>query len=83
MTVRLVSLGAPARSKGLVKGRLVFVIVAPFAVSMTRGVELIITCLDVLSDTLGELANGHVQVESGSIFCDRVGIALMWHSTAL
>jgi hypothetical protein len=41
-----------------------------------------VTCLDGSSDVLGELANGHVWVESGSTVCIEVGIALMWHSTA-
>ena len=55
---------APARSGVPIEGRLVFVIVAPSVVSAIGGVELIITCLDGLSDTLGELANGHVRVKS-------------------
>ena len=71
----------PARSKGLVEGRLVFVIVTPSAVFATGGIELIVTRLDGLSDVLSELANGYVRVESGSVVHDGVSIALMWHST--
>ena len=52
-------------------------IVAPSVVFATGGVELIVTCLDGSSDTLGELANGHVQVKSRYIVHDGVGIALM------
>ena len=86
MTAHSVSLrvqlsSSPARSRGPVEGRLIFVIVAPSAVSATGGVDLIVTYLDGSSDALGELPNGHVRVESKSIIHDRVGIALMWHST--
>ena len=70
------------RSKGLVKGRLVFMIVAPSTVSTTRGVELIVPCLDGSSDALGELTNGYVRAESGSVVRDRVGKALVWHFAA-
>ena len=73
---------APTCSKGLVEGRRVFVIVAPSTVFITRGVELIITRLDGSSDVLSELANGHVRTEPGSVTCDRVGKALVWHSAA-
>ena len=55
------------RSGGPVEGRLVFMIVAPSVVSATGGVELTSLALDSSSDALGELANGHVRVESGSI----------------
>ena len=55
-------------------------IIAPSTVSATGGVELM--SLASMSDTLGELANGHVRVESRSVVCDGVSIALMWHSTA-
>ena len=51
-------------------------------VSATGGVELIVTCLDGLSDTLGELANGHVRAKFGSVICDKVVKALVWHSAA-
>ena len=51
-------------------------------VSATGGVELIVTCLDGLSDALDELANGHVRAESGFVVRDGVGKALMWHSAA-
>ena len=45
-------------------------------VSTIGGVEL-----DGSSDMLGELAIGHVRVESRFIVPDEVDIALMWHST--
>ena len=48
------------RSKGLVEGQLVFVIIALSMVSTTGGVELIVTLLDGSSDVLGELANRHI-----------------------
>jgi hypothetical protein len=64
---------------GPVEGRLIFMIVTLSVVLATRGVEL---CLDGSSDTLGELANGHVRVESRPIVDDGVSIALMWYSTA-
>ena len=57
-------------------------IVAVSAVSVTGGVELIVPYLDGSSDAFGELADEHVQAKSGSIVRDRVGKALMWHSTA-
>jgi len=41
-----------------------------------------VTCLDGSSDTLNELANGDVRMESGPIARDRVGKALGWHSVA-
>ena len=69
-------------SRGLVKGRLIFVIVAPSVVSATEGVELIVPCLDGSSDVFDELANGYVRAKSGSNIRDRVDKALMWHSTA-
>jgi hypothetical protein len=58
------------------------VIVTPSAVSVTRAVELIVTCLDGLSDALSELINGHVRAESSFVIRDRAGKALMWHSAA-
>ena len=70
------------RSKGLVEGRLVFVIVAPSMVFATEGAELIAPHLDGSSDAFGELTNRHVRVESRSVVHDGVGIALMWPSIA-
>jgi len=58
------------------------VIVALSTVSTTGGVELIVTCLDGLSDALGELINGHVRAEFGSVIRDGAGKALVWHSAA-
>ena len=40
------------------------------------------TCLDGSSVALGELANGHVRAESGSIACDGASKAYVWHSVA-
>ena len=57
-------------------------IVPPSVVFATEGVELIIPCLDGSSDAFGELANGYVRVDSGSIVRDGVGKALVWYSVA-
>ena len=66
-------------SRGLVKGRLIFVIVAPSMVSATEGVELA-SLASMARDTLGEVANGDVRTETSSDACDGIDKALGGHS---
>ena len=65
------------RSGGPVEGRLIFMIITPSVVFVTRGVELTSLASDGSSVVLGELANGYARVESEFVIHNKVGIALI------